>query len=85
MSNSRSVSWQGILVKNLCPLSVPINVADRKAVGEGTTIAVAASQIVKPILKRAIGINGHRHVGRQRYLGQPIEQPRARTAAIGPE
>ena len=37
-------------------LGVPINIANRKAIGEGTTLAVATGQIVKPILKRVIGI-----------------------------
>ena len=37
-------------------LSVPIDVADRKAVSEGAALAVATGQIVEPILKRVVGI-----------------------------
>jgi hypothetical protein len=37
-------------------LRVPINVADRKAVSEGAALAVTTGEIVKPILKRVIGI-----------------------------
>ena len=37
-------------------LYVPLNVADRKAIREGATLTVATSEIVKPILKRLVGI-----------------------------
>jgi len=37
-------------------VGVPINVVDRKPICEGAALPVATGEIVKPILKRIVGI-----------------------------